>query len=185
MLSRKLFGLIFLLNFRGISTIFYIHPSIFCVQRNEWPHFVLIPARKTKTMTMTMICHCLLLGFVVSVPRPQCRFGSVAANFVLYNRSCLTPPCFLFYAARPGCIFLLHRTPGIGMWSGLSFFMPRFDLICYAMLSQIMLTFVLFNFCFRLHRVSLFSPLVCKFTGSGVFIIFIYCFYLLILLYGR
>ena len=44
----------------------------------------------------------------------------------------LNPPCLLFYAARPGRIFVLHRTPGIGTWSGLSFFMPRFDLICDA-----------------------------------------------------
>jgi len=72
---------------------------------------------------------------------------------------------------------VLHGTPGIGTWSGLSFFMPCFDLICDAMLSQMMLTFVLFNFCSACTGCLFLSPLVNKFTGISVSIAFIYCFY--------
>ena len=138
-------------------------------------------------MTMTMIFHCLSLGLVVIVPRPQCRFGSAAANFVRYNRSRLTPllPLFVILCFQTRTYLLVASDSRHWYVVGFVFFMPRFDLSCYAMLSQIMLMFVLFNFCSTCTGCLFLSPLVNRFTGIGVFFIFIYCFYLLLLHYGR
>ena len=100
--------------------------------------------------------------------------------FVLYNRSRLTPPPPLLVILCCQARTYLCVASDSRHWYvvGFVFFMPCFDLSCYAMLSQMMLTFVLFNFCSTCTGCLFLSPLVNRFTGIGVFFIFIYCFYI-------